>query len=224
MNASPPLAEPVHPAKVLAVRVDAILDALNLLVAARFRDLGGLTVPLWKRIARARQRLAALLALLAAGGLPRRGVSRPGRRGGAPPPRFPRRWNWLVEVLGYQAANYAQGLRAALHEPAVQSTLAATPGIGRTLRPLCRMLGVALPPALRPPPSAPPPPAPSPPTPSRSAQPRAGGALSAGSDAPCPRDPAPCPPGGLSNADVPSPRPFSGGVAVQPDCVLNVPK
>ncbi len=70
MDRAAPASETPHPAQAFAARLDSVLDRLLLLVAARFRILGPVTVPLWSHISRARQRLARLLANLAAGRLP----------------------------------------------------------------------------------------------------------------------------------------------------------
>ena len=155
----------LHPADHLACRLSAILAALALLIAAQFRILGPVTVPLHARINRAARRLARLLVRLAAGRLPRPHVARPGRPGGPPSFQFSRRPAWLVEVLGYPAAGYASQLQALLHNPATQAALAAAPpsvcaAAARTLRPLCRLLGVTLPPTLQPPPAPTPNPSP----------------------------------------------------------------
>ena len=63
---------------------------------------------------------------------------------------------WLVIKLGWEAAAYASQLQHVLQDPDTQSALtdaiAHSPGIARNLRPLCRLLGVPLPPCLQLPP------------------------------------------------------------------------
>ena len=151
--------DPSHPAVVFSAHLDSILGPLLLLIAAKFRYLGRFTLPLWTRVSRARFRLARLLANLAAGRLPRPSTPRPGRKGGPPAPYSPHGNLWLIRILGYHAAGYGSQLQFLLNDPQFQATLAAAPpSLGRTLRPICRLLGVSLPKPLRPPPRQPTPP------------------------------------------------------------------
>ncbi len=148
--------DPAHPAVLFSARLDSVLAPLLLLIAAKFRYLGRFTLPLWTRVSRARQRLARLLANLANGRLPRRSPPRPGRKGGAPAPYSPHGNLWLVRVLGYHAAGFGSQLQFLLNDPEFQATLAAAPpSLGRTLRPICRLLGVTLPEPPRLPPRPP---------------------------------------------------------------------
>ena len=137
----------------LATHLDSILGPLLLLIAAQFRRLGPHYLTLWNRISRARQRLARLLAQLAAGTLapPRTRPSQAGRPGGPPAAPLPRGHAWVIAMLGYHAAGRASQLNTLLSDPATAAILAAAPGAARTLRPLCRMLGIDLPPYLQPP-------------------------------------------------------------------------
>ncbi|MCC6718303.1 MAG: hypothetical protein IT555_10490 [Acetobacteraceae bacterium] len=167
MNAPSPLTPvvPDPPAQLLAGRIDGILASLLLYIAARFRSLGSHTLPLWNRVSRARRRLARLLALLAAGRLPRTSAPRPGRPGGPRGPYISHRQAWLLHALRddpmrHDAANLASQLDHLLRDPATQSLLAAAPpqalkSLGRTLRPLCRLLGIPAPAPLQPPPPPP---------------------------------------------------------------------
>ena len=149
----------------IAARLDCILALLMSVVAAHFRILGPLTLPLWTRISRTRQVFARLLALLAAGSTPRRPGSRTWRRppdaapappiGAGPVPRLSRRFAWIVARIGYRAAGQAGQLDYLLQQPGVAAILAASPGTARALRPLCRILGITLPPALCLPPRPP---------------------------------------------------------------------
>jgi hypothetical protein len=132
----------------LARRIEFIFAPLLILIAARFRILGPVTLPLWKRINRTRQTLARLLATLAAGRLPRRQAPRPGR-GGSTPIRLPTRHGWLLDMLLHEAAVFTMRLNALLDDPAMIATLAAAPGVARKLRPISRLLGISPPPALR---------------------------------------------------------------------------
>ena len=138
-----------------AERLGAIIGLLCRTVAARSAGgfLGGLSVILiWTRL----RRIAARVAGLAA----RRGVAprhrpprmqseRPARP--APKPRLPRGTAWLVRLVPETACGAAQ-LQHLLTEPDMAELIAATPQMGRLLRPLCRMLGVAPPPAIATPP------------------------------------------------------------------------
>ena len=56
--------------------------------------------------------------------------------------RLPLRRAWLVRALGWEVAGYGSQLQALLAEPEMVALLTAAPGVGRLLRPLCRMLGV----------------------------------------------------------------------------------
>ena len=156
-----------HPAIAIAARLEGVLRALTQLIFARFHLFGDLAQPLHNRIARARQRLVALLANLAAGREPRPHTPRPGRKGGPRGPSISTRRAWLVHVMGHHAGAYASQLQFLLHEPDTLALLAAAPpralsSVARTLRPLCRMLGVPLPPLLQPPAKPPRPPRPRP--------------------------------------------------------------
>ncbi len=134
------------PANAFLHGLGLILSALAHLTAARFRTLGPITVPLWQRIMRARSRLTRLIAHLAAGRLPRRDLRR-GRptHPSAPRDRLPTGHAWLIRALGSEAAALAGQLETLLADPATKALLAAAPKALRSLRPLCRMLGLALP-------------------------------------------------------------------------------
>ena len=147
-----------HPATQLAARIAAIIASITGLVFRHSPHFGDLAIPLHNRIAGVARRITVLLARLAAGRLPRPHTPRPGRKGSLRPIRFSRRQAWLVHQMGHHAAAYSSQLQHLLHEPATAALLAqADPrslaGIARTLRPLCRMLGIVLPPALQPPPA-----------------------------------------------------------------------
>ena len=146
-------------AEAFARAIVLIFTPLLQLIANRAPSLGVLTWPLHTRITRARNRLVRLLAALAAGRLPRLRAPGNARPGGTPPLNIPRRPLWLVATLGYQAAGYGSQLQHLLNDPATLATLAAAPprtlaAAARTLRPLCRILGVTLPAILQPPPAS----------------------------------------------------------------------
>ena len=133
-----------------------LIAALCAAVAARLERPGrpGLAGPfivlICVRLQRMAGRVTRLAARAAAGTLapPRLRPARP-RRAGAPHyQRLLRRFGWLVRLVPAAAAGASQ-LQALLAEPEMTTLIAAAPQIGRTLRPLCRMLGVRSPPALR---------------------------------------------------------------------------
>ena len=150
--------------KEIAERLDTILTSILMLVAARFRIIGAITAPLWNRISRSRQLLARLLAHIAAArplrirtarirpARPPVDAAAAARLGGAAVIDLPRRPMWLVIKLGYEAAGFGSQLNHLLQTPGVAEILATSPGAARTLRPLCRILGIDLPPALQLPP------------------------------------------------------------------------
>lgn len=163
-------------AEGLAERLDLILNGLLIVVAAHFRVLAHFTLPAWTRISRARQRLARLLARLANGTYPRPRLARPeapSRKRGPPAPYVPRGKLWLIARIGYQAAGRGAQIQHLLDDPQTRAVLDAAPAhavaaIARALRPICRTLGVTLPPQLQPPSRpqpAPKPRAPKPPRP-----------------------------------------------------------
>ncbi len=156
-------------APALARRLELTLTSLLDHVAAQFRVLFPRTNTIWAHIARTRARLLAILALLAAGRSPRI-YARTRRLPASPaphlapqnqpaiPPRpralpLPRRLGWLAHTADFQVRNCASQLRALLDEPETQALLATAPpgariALAHALRPLCRLLGVDLPPCL----------------------------------------------------------------------------
>ena len=111
---------------------------------------------------------------------------------------LPRRPGWLLRLVPPMVYPAKSQLEYLLADPAMAALLAASPGLRRTIRPLCRMLGLDPPPAPRPPPD-PAPPDPAPPDPAPPAP--APAASAAGISAPRPaslalpagRPPAPAP-------------------------------
>jgi hypothetical protein len=153
------------PAAMLAARLTPVILALLALVRARVGILGDTTAPLWNRISRIRQRLSRLLDAIAQGRPPRTRKPTPTKPRSDPPKRervklpHPRQHGWLVAKLGWEAAAYTSQLQHVLMDPEAQAALADaiahSPGIARNLRPLCRLLGVPLPPCLHLPPRPP---------------------------------------------------------------------
>ena len=125
-------------------------------------DAGPLFILLWNRVGRAARLVARLHALWQQGILHRPRPSRAGRPStppavppAIPPLRIPRRRAWLIALGGHHAAISGSQLQHFLQRPDAAEFLAAVPRAGRHLRPICRMLGVDLPPCLQLPPRAP---------------------------------------------------------------------
>ena len=145
----------------VSARLVAILYAVTQLISARSHIFAALAIPLHNRIVAASRRMATLLARLAEGTFrPRPHTPKPGKNGGPPAIYIPHRRAWLVEKLGYHMAAYTSHLEHLLRAPETQTLLATAPpealkSLGRTLRPIARLLGVDLPPELRLPPKPP---------------------------------------------------------------------
>jgi hypothetical protein len=58
---------------------------------------------------------------------------------------LPRKFGWLVQAGGYQAAGYGLQLQTLLNAPEMVELLAESAQARRILRPLCRALAVELP-------------------------------------------------------------------------------
>jgi hypothetical protein len=151
----------------LAKTFGLIIDGLRRAAAVRMAADPSVRPPLllvhaW--LGRLVQRFAALVARAEAGTLrpPRRRPprERPPRE---PPPRWPKSFAWLIRMLPYQAACFGSQLQHQFSQPEMIALIEAAPQAGRILRPLCRMLAIDLPPALRLPPRPPRPRKPKPP-------------------------------------------------------------
>jgi hypothetical protein len=83
----------------------------------------------------------------------RRLRSRPhgGNTRSAPQARTPGGHAWLIRLVE-PTAQFAGQIEALLQDPEITALLQAAPQAGRIFRPLCRMLGIALPAPLRRPP------------------------------------------------------------------------
>jgi hypothetical protein len=149
------------PAPFLSDRLALTLGGLCRAIAARCagRDAAitvarPLLILLWSRLNRTVLRFASLAARAAAGRLaaPRPRLARPAPVSPPSPrprPRVPAvGFAWLVRLVPGTAA-YGSQLQHLLATPEMTALLATAPQAGRILRPLCRMLGVPLPPALR---------------------------------------------------------------------------
>ncbi len=149
----PPTAPPA-PAERFACLVEGLCRAIAARGAASGPALP-LLLLVWSRLRRLAARFARLATRLRGGTLPvpasrLRGPA--SRRAAVPSPHQPRRlpegFAWLVRLVPQAAASASQ-LQHLLADPELAAIIAAAPPMGRLLRPLCRMLGVAPPPGLR---------------------------------------------------------------------------
>ena len=142
MQAAPP--PPIQAyAPDFARRLGLILAALAALIARRFPlspRLVPLIVPLWTRLTHAVRRAERLMALLAAGRLPKPRRAHPGGPRGAR--ALPTGRLWLIAALGHEGAGYAAQLENLLAEPAAAALLAAIPAARRLVHPIGRLLGL----------------------------------------------------------------------------------
>jgi len=127
-----------------------IVGGLAALIARRFlRDpqFSGLIVPLWGWLQRTVQRFGQVRMRAVPKRATRPAVV-PAAAAAAVRVRLPGRKAWLVRALGWEAAGYGSQLAALLAEPEMVALLDAVPAVGRVLRPLGRMLGVQVGPAV----------------------------------------------------------------------------
>jgi len=134
---------------------DAITASLRLILRGMMAALGvwrldaGRAVLLYGRIGAIAGRIERLLSRFRAGRLWRvldrtRRSGPCGRKAGRGP-ALSRKFGWLVQAGGHQAASFGTQLNAMLNEPEMIALLADSPQAGRVLRPLCRALAVELP-------------------------------------------------------------------------------
>ena len=139
-------------------RFALLIEALCASVAASHaRGLAGpVIVLIWGRLRRMAARFAAAaipavsrIPAASRPAQPRPAQSRPAlsRRGADARPRLPGGFGWLIR-LSPAAACHGGQLQRLLADPEMAALLAATPRMGRLLRPLCRMLAVEPPPGL----------------------------------------------------------------------------
>ena len=156
------------PPKTPAERYASIIDLLCHYIGAACGQkwiAGPLAGLVWGRLRRLGQRFGRLADKIAAGTLPPPRHRAPAPRMAAPPPErsplLPSGRGWLFRLV--QQTAVGQGLLGhLLGDPGMQALIAADRRVGRTIRPLCRMLGMEFPPCLQLPPR-PPRPAPAPP-------------------------------------------------------------
>ena len=143
------------PPPTAADRFARIIDTLCQAVArrggGRDRLAGPLVILIWRHLRRLAAQVVALAARIEAGRHRRYPARRPPRA--APrrhtPPSLPHAPAWLLPLVPEAAASGSQ-LQYLLAEPEMAALLDAAPQMRRLLRPLCRMLGVRLPPSSRP--------------------------------------------------------------------------
>ncbi len=177
---------PTTPAERFACLLAGYRRAMAAL-AHRQPPLQALLGLVYARLGRIASRFARLAARVPANAPPRPHRNRPHRNRphpnrpdtpGPPPqataPRaaaanrwahLPRRPGWLLRLVPPMVYPAKSQLEYLLADPAMAALLAASPGLRRTIRPLCRMLGLPQPQAPQPP--APQPPAPQAPEPNR---------------------------------------------------------
>ena len=120
------------------------LKAAIAVVAARERSLTVMLVMVWGRLSRMVVRMERLIALWRAGKLPRVRASRAGRVSvTGVRVQLPTAPAWLVGYVREAGAFGAQ-IENLLTQEEFAAFVAAVPQAGRVLRPLCRMLGVAV--------------------------------------------------------------------------------
>ena len=120
----------------VAARLGLALDGLGRAVAARIAApvmSAAMILLVWRRLRRIEGEIAGLLARFQAGRL---GGARAERA------RLPVGFGWLLALVPGEAACFAGQIRAALAEPEMVALLQAAPQARRSLRPLCRMLGL----------------------------------------------------------------------------------
>ena len=196
---------PAPPAELIAW-LEAIFSGLMRSVGTCQVALGPRAWPIYLRLQRARNRIVALLTklatLIAAGKTPRAPTRRirptPATRAPTPrirpkpaahtprptiPPeqRMPRGRAWLSGALDYHGRGHAHYLTVIFGNPEWVAAIAQSPGVVRTLRAYCHVLGIDLPEALRLPPR------PRKPRPPKPARPRRGASHMLPGDRPLPK-------------------------------------
>ena len=124
------------------------------------RLVGHLLLAVCARLRHAVARVTRLAAQVAAGTLPKpRAPGSPRPRAARPPappdpakPPIPGGFAWLLRLMDEPARHWVAGARGQLQhllaDPDMVSLIEAAPQMGRSLRPICRMLGLRPPPPL----------------------------------------------------------------------------
>ncbi len=108
----------------------------------------------YNRIGRAAARLVTLYTRWKNNTLPALRPSRPRTTQAPQKPYFPAGRAWLAGRTDHHVRGHASQLQHLLAQPEMAEFLTQVPRAGRILRPLCHMLGIEPPPAIRPPPKA----------------------------------------------------------------------
>ena len=143
---------PPHPAAWLLACLESVFAPLLQRVAACHALLPLLLPLACARLMRARARIAAILAAVAAGTWqpPRSRAPRPSPRARTSTPTLPRRKGWLGHVTDHHVRAHASQLTHLLADPGTQAILARAPATARAaliraLRGPARLLGLDLP-------------------------------------------------------------------------------
>jgi hypothetical protein len=145
------LAAPNLPAR-FAAAIDLLCRGLAASLPKHW-DAAPLALPAWTRLRRLLARFAALVAAVEAGRFraARRtttAASRP--RPAAPAIRLPGGPGWLLRLAPALETRLGRAqVESLLGDPELRALLAQAPQAGRILRPLCHMLGIETPAALR---------------------------------------------------------------------------
>jgi len=151
-----------------AQALTAVIHTLFTYIFQRLHALGPLGNPVLRRISRANRLIQTTMTQLAAGTwkAPRQRAARANKQSApnAEPkpkrPYIPQTKGWLGTTYGYLIRGYFAQVEHILTRPETQTLLATLPpealrSLGRHARPLCRLLFIDPPPALRLPPRAP---------------------------------------------------------------------
>jgi hypothetical protein len=136
-------------AETFRLIIGGLCEAVARRIAAD-RTAGPFILLIVARLRRIARRFAALAARVQAGKLkpPRHRTPKP-RPPRERPPGLPRSFGWLIRFVPYEAACFGSQLQHQFSQPEMMALLEVAPQAGRILRPLCRMLQIDLPPALR---------------------------------------------------------------------------
>ena len=147
MNPAPSTPEPSQGPALLAAGLGGILRTLQVLIAARFRlpKIAPHTAALCSYLNRLTQRFTRLMDRLAQGPLPPTRPRAPRPHTPRPRHRLPTGNLWLIRAIPNEAACFASQIAHLIAQPGMADLIAATPRAARMLRPVFRLLGLALP-------------------------------------------------------------------------------
>ena len=144
MDSAPSLSQSAP--DTLAAKVRVILRAVQGVLGAWAVE-PVLALLLHRRISTTIGKIERMLVRFRAGTLWRVGQRQaaPRQARSMPKLRLPRRFAWLVQMAGHQAACFGVQLQTVLNTPEMVEFLAASPQAMRILRPMCRALAIELP-------------------------------------------------------------------------------